>query len=108
MTGGAFTEGIGVTTYFPGQIPYAGLGLRNGHVVAGAAGTFLFRDFKTTVGDQMIGLNTGNVGLGLALKGVSIHRRRELECNDHLPKPNARLQGYVGLHCSPGIEVTKW
>lgn len=106
LSGGAFAEGIGVTTYFPNQTLYTGLAVRDGHVIAGASDTFLFHDLKTTIGDQMIGLNTGNVGLGLALKGVSIHRELELACSDAPKPPMSRMPGYGGIHCSGGWALT--
>lgn len=106
LSGGAFAEGISVTTYFPNNTIYTGLAVRDGHFIVGAADTFMLRDFKTTVGDQMIGLNTGNVGLGLALKGVSIHRERQLTCSDS-PRPAlSRLPGYGGWHCEGGWSLT--
>jgi hypothetical protein len=77
FTDGTMAEGAGAQLYMPNNTWYAGVACEEGHLVIGASDTFLVNGFTTTVGDKILGFSFDNIGLAVALKGVSVQKRTE-------------------------------
>lgn len=89
------------------SVETVGMGLMNGHLVAGASSEFRFHDWDTHAGDGLIYLNTGATGTGIALRGLSVTKKRESNCTSESQPATSRFPaGYSGQHCKGGYELT--
>lgn len=110
LDGGSSTlfhgSGGQATMFLPNSTMRAGVGYRDGRFLVGASDTFLMHGFKMTVGDETLGFSFDGVGLGLALKGISINRTWKTDCQK--PKPTSRLGpvGYLGKCRESATTVT--
>jgi len=67
--------GGSVTVYTADTNSTIGMGVSNGHLVAGANTEFLFHGWDTTAGDKGIFLSTQQLGLSTTLRGLQAQRK---------------------------------
>lgn len=70
-------SGGAVTLYGSSTNTTLGVGLAQGHLVAGASTEFLLHGFDVTAGDKSIFLSTQQVGLSASVRGINATRTRD-------------------------------
>lgn len=70
-------EGGSLTFFTPGTVETVGVGMSQGHLVAGASTAFNFHSWEVIAGDRLSMLTTGETGTGVALRGLTIEKHTD-------------------------------
>lgn len=70
-------EGGSLTFFTPGTVETIGVGMSQGHLVAGASTAFNFHTWEIIAGDRLSMLTTGETGTGVALRGLTVEKNTD-------------------------------
>ena len=70
-------QGGSLTLYTEKTNETFGVGISNGHLVAGASSEFLFHSWDVTAGDKQLFLTTQQLGLATVMRGIEAHRKND-------------------------------